>query len=37
MIKHAVTFYKQLFGREDRASIRLGSDFWKEEDKISEE
>jgi hypothetical protein len=26
-----------LFGREDRANIRLGSDFWKEEEKISEE
>jgi hypothetical protein len=37
MLAHAVAFYKKLFGKEPRSSIKLGDDFWGENERISEE
>jgi hypothetical protein len=34
MLKHAVQFYKTLFGKEVRENIKLGAEFWSEEDKV---
>jgi hypothetical protein len=34
MLTHVVSFYKKLFGKEPRCNIRLGDEFWGEEDKI---
>jgi hypothetical protein len=35
MIKHAVGFYKKLFGKEARSNIKLASDFWAEAEKVT--
>jgi hypothetical protein len=35
MINHAMDFYKNLFGKEQR-SIRLEDDFWGEEERERE-
>jgi len=32
MLKHVVFFYKNLFGFEENLGVKLGEDFWKEED-----
>jgi hypothetical protein len=37
MVKHAVQFYKTLFGKEQRENISLEEDFWDEVDKITVE
>jgi hypothetical protein len=37
MIEHAVSFYKQLFGKENMTNIRFGGDFWGGEEKNSKE
>jgi hypothetical protein len=36
MINHAMDFYKNLFGKEQR-SIRLEDDFWGEEERVTAE
>ena len=35
MIDHVVDFYKSLFGVEENLGVRLGDNFWEEEDKIT--
>jgi hypothetical protein len=35
MLKHAMQFYKTLFGKEARVNIKLGVEFWSDEEKIS--
>jgi hypothetical protein len=37
MIKHAVQFYKTLFGKEKKENISLDEDFWDEGDKVTQE
>lgn len=37
MIKVAVDFYKDLFKKEERCNVRLGSDFWELDEKVSSE
>jgi hypothetical protein len=36
-LRAAVGYYKKLFGREDRGSFSLQSDFWEAEDKVTPE
>jgi hypothetical protein len=35
MLKHAMAFYKKLFGKEPRGSFRLGQGFWEENERVS--
>jgi hypothetical protein len=35
MLKHVVSFYKKLFGKEEDTRVSLGEDFWEEEEKVS--
>jgi hypothetical protein len=37
MLDIAVAFYKKLFAREERGSVRLANDFWQTEDLITSE
>ena len=37
MLDIAVDFYKKLFAREERGSVRLANDFWQPEDLITSE
>jgi hypothetical protein len=37
MLKHAVSFYKDLFGKEEDSGVSLGEDFWEVGEKVSEE
>jgi hypothetical protein len=37
ILRAAVGYYKKLFGREDRGSFSLQSDFWEAEDKVTPE
>jgi hypothetical protein len=37
MLKHAMQFYKAPFGKEAWMNIKLGDEFWSEEEKISSE
>jgi hypothetical protein len=35
MLDHALSFYKALFGKEDRINIRPQCHFWEESEKVS--
>jgi hypothetical protein len=35
MLNHAVEFYKTLFSAESDRGVRLGGEFWDEEDKVT--
>jgi hypothetical protein len=35
MLKHAVEFYKTLFGKEPKENIRIGEDFWEEDELVT--
>jgi hypothetical protein len=35
MLKHAVSFYKNLFGEEEDSGVKLGREFWEEEEKVT--
>lgn len=35
MMKIAVDFYKTLFAKEEDGGVKLGSNFWEEQDKVS--
>jgi hypothetical protein len=35
MLEHAMEFYKNLFGKEDRNNIRLQEGFWGDDEKVS--
>lgn len=37
MMDIAVDFYKNLFAKEDRGNIRLGENFWEEDQRVSTE
>lgn len=37
MLKHVVSFYKNLFGKEENAGVSLGEDFWEEGEKVCDE
>jgi hypothetical protein len=37
MLTHAVSFYKNLFGKEPRSNLRMGDEFWEEDEKVSKE
>jgi hypothetical protein len=37
MLDIAIAFYKKLFAREERGSVRLANDFWQTEDLITSE
>jgi hypothetical protein len=37
MLKHAVNFYKTMFGEEAKDNISMDDDFWKYEEKVIEE
>jgi hypothetical protein len=37
MLKHALSFYKSLFGEEEESGVELGSDFWEDEEKVNAE
>jgi hypothetical protein len=37
MLKHAVSFYKTLFGQEEDGGVSLGVDFWEDHEKVSGE
>jgi len=37
MLDIVVAFYKKLFAREERGSVRLANDFWQTEDLITSE
>jgi hypothetical protein len=37
MLKHAVKFYKTLFGTEPKENIRIGEDFWEEDELVTAE
>lgn len=37
MLEHAVKFYDNLFGEEQRSGVKLDEDFWKEEEKVTHE
>jgi hypothetical protein len=37
MLKNAMQFYKTLFGNEPKENIKLGVEFWNDEEKISPE
>jgi hypothetical protein len=37
MMKHAIDFYRTLFGEEERQHIKLDDDFWEQEEKVTEE
>jgi hypothetical protein len=37
MLKHAVEFYKTLFGKEPKENIRIGEDFWEEDELVTAE
>jgi hypothetical protein len=37
MLKHAMSFYKTLFGKEEDAGVSLNEDFWEESEKVSED
>jgi hypothetical protein len=37
MLKHAVSFYKTLFGKEEESGVSLNEDFWEQNEKVSEE
>jgi hypothetical protein len=37
MMKIAVDFYKNLFAKEPDVGVKLGSNFWEDKDKVSEE
>jgi hypothetical protein len=34
MLKHAMSFYKKLFGEEPKVNIRLGEAFWSEDEMV---
>jgi hypothetical protein len=34
MLKHAMNFYKTLFGEEPKVNIRLGEAFWSEDEMV---
>jgi len=35
MPEHVVHFYKSLFGREPSSNVKLGVDFWEEDELVS--
>jgi hypothetical protein len=37
MLKHAVEFYKTLFGKEPKENIRIGEDFWEDDELVTTE
>jgi hypothetical protein len=37
MVNHAVRFYKKHFGKGPRSDLKLGDEFWGEEEKVSKE
>jgi hypothetical protein len=37
ILTHAMFYYKRLFGKEERSNVKLGDDFWEEEEKVSME
>jgi hypothetical protein len=37
MLKHAVAFYKNLFGEEASEGLKLDEEFWEEEEKVTSE
>jgi hypothetical protein len=37
MLKHAVEFYKTLFDKEPKENIRIGEDFWEEDELVTTE
>jgi hypothetical protein len=37
MLTHAVSFYKKLFGKEPRSDLKLGEDFWEDDERVSME
>jgi hypothetical protein len=37
MLKHAVSFYKTLFGKEEESGVSLNEDFGEQNEKVSEE
>jgi hypothetical protein len=37
MLKHVVSFYKTLFGKEDDEGVSLNEDFWEESEKVYED
>jgi uncharacterized glyoxalase superfamily protein PhnB len=37
MLTHAVSFYKNLFGKEPRSNLRMGDEFWEEDEKVSKD
>jgi hypothetical protein len=37
ILTHAVSFYKKLFGKEPRSDLKLGEDFWEDDERVSME
>jgi hypothetical protein len=37
LLRHAVSFYKTLFGKEEDNGVSVGDDFWEDHEKVSEE
>jgi uncharacterized glyoxalase superfamily protein PhnB len=37
MLTHDLSFYKKLFGKEPRSKLRLGDEFWEEDEKVSKD
>ena len=37
MLEHVVRFYKSLFGREAEGNVKLGSDFWEDDELVTRE
>jgi hypothetical protein len=37
MLTHAMSYYKKLFGKEERSNVKLGDNFWKEDEMVSME
>jgi hypothetical protein len=37
LIDHATSFYKKLFGEENRNTVRLGETFWEADEKFTDE
>jgi uncharacterized glyoxalase superfamily protein PhnB len=37
MLQHAMEFYKKLFGTETKENIKVGEDFWSDDEKITRE
>jgi hypothetical protein len=36
MLKHVVSFYKNMFGEEKKSGVKLEEDFWKEEKRVTD-